>query len=100
MKNKLLLVWIISVSFALSTNLLSQGKIQKSLKKKRHWSISVHYARTSLNPASDIEKAMIAAGFNETYRGQLGNYTFTKENPFSDTHPNSWMIYRQYPWIP
>lgn len=96
MKNKVLLVWIIILSFVLSTNLISQGKGQKSLKKKRRWSISVHYAHTLLNPASDIEKAMIASGFNETYRGQLGNYTFTKENPFSETHSHSWMIDLRY----
>jgi hypothetical protein len=60
------------------------------------WHLTASVGTTSSGPASDIERAMVASGFNQTYHGFLGPLTY----PFSHTGIGEigtpWMIAIRY----
>lgn len=89
MKHLVIVITVIILISAYPVSLLAQNTDDGSSPKLRRWTVSLYLAGTLGGPAKDMEKAMVAGGFNQTSPGFFGPGV---SHPFSIHGEYTYMI--------
>ncbi len=94
MKHLVIVITVIILISAYPVSLLAQNTDDGSSPKLRRWTVSLYLAGTMGGPAKDVEKAMVAGGFNQTSTGLFGG--LGRSHPFSRRGPQ---YYGEYTYM-
>lgn len=86
--------------FSLSVNLFAKekrGAEAGSNQKLRRWTVSAYLGTASSGPAEDLEKAMIAHGFNQTAEVNWFPWGGISKTPYPSSHTKTAMY--RLPWM-